>query len=102
MSGKANQAKCALSSSLSEPCSRFISLAFVTESCPKDFFFLACSINLQWNNRDEEPERARLVDVEKDPRDPQTSENVDGVANSRIKAVGYEGLSLRAHGEGAT
>jgi hypothetical protein len=44
----------------------------------------------------------RLVDIEKDPRDRQTSEEVDGVANSRIEAVSDEGLSLRADGERAT
>src|SRR6266699_4177511 len=65
----------ACSSSVLEPYARFISLVFVTESCLKDFFFLACSINLQWDDCNEKPQSARLVDVEKDPRDRQTSEN---------------------------
>ena len=59
-------------------------------------------MDLQRNENDEEPEIERLVDVEKDPRGYQTSENVDGVANSRIEAVSDEGLSLRANGERTT
>ena len=49
------EAQCAKSSSVLEPCARFILLVFVTESCLKRFFFLACSINLQWNDRNEKP-----------------------------------------------
>lgn len=48
---------------------------------------LARSIDLQWDEYDEEPESERLVDIEKEPRDRQTSEEVDGAANSTIKAV---------------
>jgi hypothetical protein len=63
---------------------------------------LARSIDLQWDEYDEEPESERLVDIEKEPRDGQASEEVDRAANSRIKAESNDGLSLRADGEGAT
>ena len=64
--------------------------------------FLACSIDLQRNENDEEPEIERLIHIEKDPGDRQGSEEVDRVANSRIEALSDEGLSLRADGERAT
>ena len=54
--------------SLLEPGARLILPVFVTESFHENFFFLACAINLHWNENDEEPESGRLVDIENDPR----------------------------------
>ena len=71
--------------SLSEPGARFILPVLVTEFCFEDFAFLACSKELHRNENDEEPEIARLIDIEKGPRDRQASEYVNGVANSRIE-----------------
>ena len=87
--------------SLSEPAARFILPVLVTESCLEELSFLACSIDLQRNENDEEPEIERLIHIEKDPGDRQGSKEVDRVANSRVEAVSNEGLGLRADGERA-
>src|SRR4029077_8224855 len=82
--------------SLSEPCARFILPVLVTESCLEDPSFLTGSIDLQRNENDEEPQKERLIHIEKYPGNRQGSKEVDRVANSRIEAVSNEDLSLRA------
>lgn len=87
---------------MSEPSARFIFSVLVTESCLEDLSFLAYSIDLQRKENDEDPEIERLIDIENDPCDREASEEVNGIANSRIEAVSDEGLSLRTNGERAT
>lgn len=81
----------------SEPRPRLVRPVSLPELGDEDLFILSRLINLQGDERRQNPEKFERTRKEKCSRERQASENVDRVSNSRIQAVADEHLRLGAY-----
>src|SRR5215469_454824 len=96
--GKSNSGQRAgIGAAGSEPRSRFVCAIFVSELAGEHLLFLPCTINLQWNEHHERPEKSRNTGEKKHSSERQSPKDVNGVPNPRIQAIRDEYLRFGTH-----